>query len=214
MSKGVAKYIVVGGLSVGLLSLIVSSNAKVSSFNHAAIIDANEPIVAIDTPHNGNGAPVQLPYNFHDQSTGDPLNYPNSGGLMLNTPSNVNTSVDYDPSTGNYDINQKMGNNDFRPPTYMDAEEYQNYMFKKQVKNYWNARSGAESQTSKNKPMIPKLNVGGEIFDRIFGGNTVDIRPNGSAELIFAYNGTKTENPAIPVLNRKVNTFDLMKKFS
>ena len=34
--------------------------------------------------------------------------------------------------------------------------------------------------------IIPKLKVGGEIFDRIFGGNSVDIRPNGSAELIFA----------------------------
>jgi cell surface protein SprA len=101
-----------------------------------------------------------------------------------------------------------MGGMNYRPPTYMESDEYQDYMFKKQVKKYWNARSDAESQNNQNKPTIPKLNVGGEIFDRIFGGNTVDIRPNGSAELIFAYNGTKTENPAIPVRNRKVNTFD------
>jgi len=182
----------------------------VSSFSHAAAIDAYEPIVEIDTPQTNT--PVILPYNFQDQSTGDPLNYPNSGGLMLNTPSNVKTQVDYDPSTGNYDINQKIGGANYRPPTYMESEEYQDYMFKKQVKDYWNTRSDADSQNNKNKPIIPKLNVGGEIFDRIFGGNTVDIRPNGSAELIFAYNGTKTENPAIPVRNRKVNTFDFNEK--
>ncbi|MES2591375.1 MAG: cell surface protein SprA [Bacteroidota bacterium] len=206
MTKTLTKYIVVGGLSTGLLSLIVGSDAKVSSFNHAARVDAYLPEIALDTPVT-NGATV-LPYQFEDQSTGDPLNYPNSGGLLLNNPSNVKTDVEYDPATGNYNINQTVGGMNYRPPTYMDNEEYQDYMFKKQVKKYWNARSDAETQNNSNKPTIPKLNVGGEIFDRIFGGNTVDIRPNGSAELIFAYNGTKTENPAIPVRNRKVNTFD------
>ncbi len=223
MTKSVAKYIVVGGLSVGLLSLIVGSDAKVSSFNHVASIDIDQPVqpiepinnstiqpIAIDTPETDT--PVNLPYNFNDESTGDPLNYPNSGGLMLNNPSNIKTDVEYDPTTGNYNIDQKMGGENYRPPTYMESEEYQDYMFKKQVKSYWNARSEAETQNSQNKPVIPKLNVGGEIFDRIFGGNTVDIRPNGSAELIFAYNGTKTENPAIPERNRKVNTFDFNEK--
>ncbi len=206
MAIAVTKYIGVGVLSVGLLSLIVSSDAKVSSYRHAAQIDAELPFAEADTPV------VKLPFNFQDQSTGDPLNYPNAGGLRLNNPSNVKTDVEYNPVTGNYDINQTMGGSNFRPPTYMDNEEYQNYMFKKQVKKYWNSRTDAESQNNKNKPIIPKLNVGGEIFDRIFGGNTVDIRPNGSAELIFAYNGTKTDNPAIPVLNRKVNTFDFNEK--
>jgi cell surface protein SprA len=202
LTKALSKYLFVGGLSAGLLTLIVGSDAKVSSYNHAERAYADETAVVADTPE------VTLPYGFDDESTGDPLNYPNSGGLKLNEPSNVKTNVEYDPSTGFYNINQSMGGMNYRPPTYMESDEYQDYMFKKQVKKYWNARSDAESQNNQNKPTIPKLNVGGEIFDRIFGGNTVDIRPNGSAELIFAYNGTKTENPAIPVRNRKVNTFD------
>ncbi len=194
-----------------MLSLIVTSNAKMSSFIHADIADANQPIIAIDTPEDPN-TPIILPYNFNDESTGDPLNYPNGGGLMLNNPSNVNTNVDYDPTTGQYNVNQTMGGMNYRPPTYLDSEEYQKLMFDKQVKDYWNARSHAESENAQNKTAIPKLHVGGEIFDRIFGGNTVDIRPNGSAELIFAYNGTKTDNPAIPVRNRKTNTFDFDEK--
>ena len=194
-----------------MLSLIVSSNAKMSSLLHADIADANQPTIAIDTPEDPD-APIILPYNFIDQSTGDPLNYPNGGGLMLNNPSNVNTNVEYDPTTGQYNVNQTMGGMDYRPPTYLDTEEYQKLMFDKQVKDYWNARAHAESENAQNKTAIPKLHVGGEIFDRIFGGNTVDIRPNGSAELIFAYNGTKTDNPAIPVRNRKTNTFDFDEK--
>ncbi len=208
MAKSITKYIVVGGISATLLSVIVGSDAKVSSFDHVASTENDQPLVAIDTPIT----PVILPYEFKDQSTGDPLNYPNSGGLKLNNPSNVNTNIVYNPITGNYEINQKMGGLDYRPPTYMESEEYQNYMFHKQVKNYWNARSHAESKNNQNKAVIPKLQVGGEIFDRIFGGNTVDIRPNGSAELIFAYNGTKTDNPALPVKQRKIKTFDFNEK--
>lgn len=189
------------------MSVIVSSDAKRSSYKHYESNNNNfsAPIIAVDTPETD----VNLPYNFNDQSTGDPLNYPNGGGLMLNNPSNINTNVEYDPSTGNYNINQTMGGMNYRPPTYMDSEEYQNYLFRKQTKSYWQSRSHAETQNNQQgSTAIPKLHVGGEIFDRIFGGNTVDIRPNGSAELIFAYKGTKTENPAIPVKQRKVNTFD------
>lgn len=186
------------------MSVIVSSDAKHSSYKHYETNNIITPTIAIDTPD------VDLPYNFQDQSTGDPLNYPNGGGLMLNNPSNINTSVEYDPTSGNYNINQTMGGINYRPPTYMDSDEYQNYLFRKQTKSYWQSRSHAETQNNQQggNTAIPKLHVGGEIFDRIFGGNTVDIRPNGSAELIFAYKGTKTENPAIPVRQRKVNTFD------
>ena len=88
-----------------MLSLIVSSDAKVGLTDHAERADANQPYVAVDTPEDPD-SPVTLPYNFNDQSTGDPLNYPNGGGLMLNNPSNVNTNVDYDPVTGQYNVNQ------------------------------------------------------------------------------------------------------------
>ncbi len=202
MSSKKLKYITAAGISVSLMSIIVSSDAKLSPYNQFESA-AKQTAIALDTPD------INLPYNFNDQSTGDPLNYPNSGGLMLNNPSNINTSVEYDPTTGNYNINQTMGGMNYRPPTYMDNEEYQSYMFKKQTKSYWQSRSHAETQNNQQgSTAIPKLHVGGEIFDRIFGGNTVDIRPNGSAELIFAYKGTKTENPAIPVRQRKVSTFD------
>lgn len=209
LTKLVTKYIFVGGVSIGMLSLIVNSDAKVSSFDHAASVEVVPPTIVIDTPIT---TPITLPYNFEDQSTGDPLNYPNGGSLMLNNPSNVTTDVQYDPTTGNYNVNQNIGSLDYRPPTYLESEEYQKLMFDKQVKSYWSQRSHAESQNSQTNTAIPKLHVGGEVFDRIFGGNTVDIRPNGSAELIFAYNGTKTANPSIPVKNRKTKTFEFNEK--
>lgn len=205
MSKSVIKYTVVLGVSTALLSLIVGSEAKVSSYSHVTSVEEMQP--TIDTPKTPD-----LKYPYDDKSVHDPLTSPNSGGLKLKDPANVKTSVNYDPSTGNYNVDQKMGNMDYRPPTYLDNKEYQDYMFNKQVKGYWRQKVHAESPNAKNNTIIPKLSVGGEVFDRIFGGNNVDIRPNGSAELIFAYNGTKTKNPALPARQQKVNTFNFDEK--
>ena len=48
----------------------------------------------------------------------------------------------------------------------------------------------------------------GEAFDRIFGGNTINIRPQGSAEVIFGINTSRTDNPRIPVDQRRITTFN------
>ena len=42
MAKSFTKYIIVGFASIGLLSYIVSSDAKVSTYNHAANADDYE----------------------------------------------------------------------------------------------------------------------------------------------------------------------------
>lgn len=205
MSKSIIKYTVVLGVSAALLSMIVGSEAKVSPFSHVADIDELRPEVAVDTP-------PQLKYHFKDKSVSDPVTNPNSGGLKLNDPSNVKTKVEYNPVTGKYEIVQKIGDMDYRPPTYLDADDYQKYMFNKQVKNYWNQKVHAQNPNNKTSTNSPKLNVGGEVFDRIFGGSGVEIRPNGSAELIFAYNGTKTKNPSLPARQQKVKTFNFDQK--
>ena len=66
----------------------------------------------------------------------------------------------------------------------------------------------AEQHKLAKKVFAPKITVNSQVFDRIFGGNTIDIRPQGSAELFFAINVAKNENPALPERQRKVTTFD------
>ena len=59
---------------------------------------------------------------------------------------------------------------------------------------------------------LPKLYVGGETFDKVFGGNTVDIRPQGSAELIFSLRINRLDNPNYTVKQRKTTSFDFQEK--
>ncbi|MBN8702783.1 MAG: cell surface protein SprA [Bacteroidetes bacterium] len=162
------------------------------------------------TTNSGDtGKAEELKYKFKD-SYQDPLNFPNTGGLKLNNPGNITTTIEYDPITGTYNIVQKIGDKLYRTPTYMDAEEFSNYELNKFVKGYWKQKNEAENLTSGNtsKVFAPKLNVGGEVFDRIFGGNTIDIRPQGSAELSFGANTSRNKNPALPERQRKITTFD------
>ena len=148
----------------------------------------------------------KLHYDFKDQDYGSGLFY-EQGGLMLSQASNIKTEVIYDAKQKIYIVTQKIGDMMYRPPIEMDEEEYRNFIYTQGVKKYFRSRIEADN-TSQNKPLIPKLTVGGEWFERIFGSNVVDIRPQGSAELIFGINQNKTENPALPVRQRRITNFD------
>ncbi|MDX1284250.1 MAG: cell surface protein SprA, partial [Draconibacterium sp.] len=93
----------------------------------------------------------------------------------------------------------------------MSLDDYVDYDFEKSIKDYWRERTKLQDQDSKGG-LIPKLTIGGEAFNRIFGGNTVNIQPQGDVEVSFGYQMNATENPAIPERLRKVPTFDFDEK--
>jgi cell surface protein SprA len=89
--------------------------------------------------------------------------------------------------------------------------EYRQYEAKNAVKTYWgDRRKGDKSEVRQS--FIPKLNVGGEAFDKIFGSNVINIVPQGSAELIFGISTSKINNPNISERLRKTTTFDFQEK--
>ena len=64
------------------------------------------------------------------------------------------------------------------------------------MRDYWQSRiSGDEAGFRSN--LIPQIEIGGAAFDKIFGSNTINIIPQGSAELIFGINISRTENPTL-----------------
>jgi cell surface protein SprA len=151
-----------------------------------------------------------LLFPFND--TRDPLEQ-DDRKIYGNTPSSVETEFEYDPESGNYEYRQKLGELNYRPPSYLSFDEYSDYEAKKARDDYWKeiAQEAAEKEDAEDgggTAFRPTINVPGEGFDRIFGGNEIEIRPNGSAELTFGINSSKTENPAIPVNLRRITTFD------
>lgn len=203
--NAILKYTIVGAASVSLLALVMNSDARVAGGHRGLVGGTDSP--ACDT--------CELVYPFDDQSYLDPLYFDNNGNLKLNDPSNIKTTVTYNPDSNTYEVQQRIGNNlDYRPPTYMTFEEYLYYDVQNSVHEYWQQREAAESQAQGrgDKGLIPPIKINSEKFDRIFGGGTIDIRPQGSAELIFGVNVNRTDNPALPERQRRISTFEFDEK--
>ncbi|MBS1647227.1 MAG: cell surface protein SprA [Bacteroidetes bacterium] len=153
-----------------------------------------------------------LHYPIKDNGYGEPV-YNATNPMQLNSPGNIKTTTDYNPADSSYTFTQKMGDLNYRPPTYMTQEEYQDYRFRQMVKGYWKSRIQADSKSDPTKRrLVPMIKVNSELFDRLFGGNNVDIRPTGSAELDFGTITNRNQNPAIPVKQRKITNFNFNMK--
>ncbi|MBN2637086.1 MAG: cell surface protein SprA [Prolixibacteraceae bacterium] len=152
----------------------------------------------------------QLPFPFNDQPAfGQPT--PDSTKLYLNKPSNIKYEIEFDPLTGQYIFYEKIGDLNYRLPQTMTIDDYIDYDFNRSIQNYWKERSRIQDLDTRSS-LIPQLTIGGEAFNRIFGGNTINIVPQGYVEVSFGYQMNTTENPAIPERLRKVPTFDFDEK--
>ncbi len=120
-------------------------------------------------------------------------------------PSNVVQTIVFDPVTNQYVFSEKVGQIDFRPPSSMSVKEYLQYDRQTAVQNYWQEKS-RERIEAERSPLLSKIKMG-ESFDKIFGTDAITIVPQGSAELIFGYNMSRIDNPALSEKNRKNGSF-------
>jgi cell surface protein SprA len=126
--------------------------------------------------------------------------------LYLSPPSNIKEHVEFNPETNEYEVSRKIGDRYYRPPITMSVEEYSEYQHKKALREYWQQRAQGDNYDSRSA-FIPKITVGGEAFDKIFGTNTINITPQGSAELVFGFNMSRIDNPSISEKLRKTPSF-------
>ena len=129
-------------------------------------------------------------------NSGIPWDSKQKSPLFLDNPSNIKSSVIYNADKNEYILYQKVGAFDYRTPVHMSPEEFRKYEYTRAMRDYWQSRiSGKESGF--RSTLIPQIEIGGAAFDKIFGSNTINIIPQGSAELIFGINISKTQNPTL-----------------
>ncbi|MEE1097121.1 MAG: hypothetical protein U0K83_02205, partial [Bacteroidales bacterium] len=141
--------------------------------------------------------------NLHAQN--DDLRYSiddsTESPLFLDTPKNITTSVEYDAESNEYILIKKAGNIIIERKVLSFAE-YQNYDMDKMINEYWHNRSQSSKIVSSSNDgvlgsMIPQLKINSELFETIFGGQTIDIRPSGNAEIKFGVVNNRNENLAL-----------------
>ncbi len=128
----------------------------------------------------------------------------------LDDPAVIEQNVEYDPITNRYVLTEKIGDDYFRPPTYMTFDEYLEYRRKEDERAYFRklAGIGTEGDGVGGLDPLAKIDVDKSLLDRLFGGSTVDIRPQGSIDLTFGVDATRVENPILTERQRRQGGFD------
>jgi cell surface protein SprA len=156
-----------------------------------------------DTPAVNIDSPLVFP--IYDR-TGDPLYDKTPSSIDLADPSNIQKSVEYDPEENRYYLSEKVGDEFYRNPTYMTMDEYLKYRGQKDERSYWKRRMDALTLFNK-KPSLPTMYKEG-IFDRIFGGTTISVRPQGNVDVTVGGNWQNIKNPTLVQRAQKYGVFD------
>ena len=136
--------------------------------------------------------------------TVNPLDNSYQSPFWLQNPPGVGTQIQYDPETNTYNFQYMTGNRPFGPGAYMDVNEYVGYDLRQSINDYWyNHSTSYGGGNRRGGGIIPQLHIGGDIFESIFGSNTIDIRPAGSMEIKFGVKYTHVENENVPVKQRR-----------
>lgn len=190
------KYIVILFLAI----LISGVYGFVSSARHYTF----EPEMELQAPQSTpKDTTVRFPVNNLEVKTFEDLDkrYP----MDLRTPDNVKTEIEYDIKTGNYVIRTKVGDMEIATPLTLTPEEYRKYSLQKSMLEYWQERNlkGKESNEDKFSVTDMKFSLG--PADKVFGPGGVQIKTQGSAELIFGFKSSFINNPVLPARARRSN---------
>ena len=132
--------------------------------------------------------------------------------IDLRDPENITTSVEYQPETGTYVIRTRMGDTDISTPYLLTQEEYNQYAERQIMHKYWQQKIGEVEHNNESKFDITdmKFNIG--PADKVFGPGGVQLKMQGSAELLFGFKHQYIANPSLTVRARNNNIFDFDEK--
>jgi cell surface protein SprA len=199
-----------------------------------AVLGVLLPVLAITVKGTGNAAPADIMYVGNSEGVNGPgpgdstktdttkLKYPikdkknfkdkEPNSLDLADPSNIKKETIYDTATGAYIEKQTIGGDDYRQPETKDLEQYLEERRRQENQDYFKQRSKAQSYIKGGGGIFNKLKTGPKILDKFFGSGLVDMRPQGSAELIFGWNFNVVRNPAFTIRQQRNGQFDFRQK--
>ena len=199
------------GLLIGSAYAFVSKNQKYDTEN--SVVSEPIPLTSTQTPTPSDTTKKEIPRfpikkftqnTYEDLGTKLPMDAPK--------PSNVKSVVEYDTKTGNYVLRTFVGDNEIATPFLMTEQEYKNFSAKKELQDYWKEKNSKVIKSNEDKFSVSdmKFNIG--PADKLFGPGGVQIKTQGSAELIFGVKSNSIQNPALTERMRNTTIFDFNEK--
>lgn len=126
----------------------------------------------------------------------------------------------YDVSLGVYLLYPKIGNVVVGAPVAMSPKEYGRYITTNQLRAYYREKSNAanlvhrkdKTDAQKKGLLLPSLTIKNKVFESIFGGNKIELIPQGFASFDVGALYQKIDNPLILPQNRKNFSFDIQQR--
>nr|WP_294933999.1 cell surface protein SprA [uncultured Flavobacterium sp.] len=141
------------------------------------------------------------------------------GQIQLPNPQSITSAYTYDPVTDRYIYTSTMDGFNINYPIILTPKEYEELLARESMREYFQKKLDAmdgkkEGSEEAKKDLLPRYYVNSGLFETIFGGNTIDVKPTGSVEMDLGIRFTKQDNPAFSPRNRKSLTFDFDQRIS
>lgn len=141
------------------------------------------------------------------------------GKLNMPNPSSIVAKYTYDPILDRYIYTEKIGSFNTNYPLILTPEEFQKLVLQEKLTEYYKRMADAvagqkEGAEEDQKNLLPEFYVNSGLFETIFGGNTINVIPQGSVEVDLGVLFSRQDNPAFSPRNRTNFTFDFDQRIS
>lgn len=141
------------------------------------------------------------------------------GRLNMEDPQNLVSKYTYDPRFNRYIYTESIGDFDISHPMILTPEQFFELVRKEGMKSYFKDRIDAftgkkEGSEEARKNLLPNFYVNSSFFESIFGGNTIEVVPQGSIAMDLGILWQKNDNLALSPRNRTNLSFDFDQRIS
>jgi len=141
------------------------------------------------------------------------------GKLVLENPESIVSKYIYDPNLDRYIYNESIGDFDIGYPIILTPDQYYDLVRKEGIKDYFKEKGDAlsgkkEGSSDAQKNLLPNFYVNNDFFQSVFGGNTIEVIPQGSVAMDLGVIWQKNDNPSLSPRNRTNLSFDFDQRIS
>jgi cell surface protein SprA len=141
------------------------------------------------------------------------------GEVKTAKPNSIESKYTYDALTDRYIYTEKIGEFNINYPVILTPKEYYALVARENLRSYYKEKVDAfsgkkEGADDAQKNLLPEFYVESDFFESIFGGNTIEVIPQGSVEMDLGVLFSKQDNPTLSPRNRSNFTFDFDQRIS
>ncbi|MEM9000685.1 MAG: cell surface protein SprA [Bacteroidota bacterium] len=141
------------------------------------------------------------------------------GQILLENPDTIIAKYTYDAELDRYIYTESVGDFNINYPIILTPEQYYELVHKESMKSYFKKKIDAytgkkEGSEEERKNLLPNFYVNSNFFESIFGGNTIEVIPQGSVAMDLGVLWQKNDNPALSPRNRTNLSFDFDQRIS